>query len=545
METSSVEGAFSLMAADGSTVPGTVSWNGDNTELTYTLTQNLDYQATYRVQISTAALSSASPGIAIAEAVDQSFATMVKNDFNGDGVADLAIGSYNLNFPDCDECGGVYVFSGAGINNETTVNDAWAKIYGAHESDYCGEFVAMAGDVNADGYTDIIVSSTYEDRDAAADDDDGYVHIFSGAAIAEGAVLATSDALASIRGMAEAHYFGQVLSSAGDVNNDGYGDIIIAQGSARNPAGDNLGAVFVFYGNVLNGVLEATAANAIIYGLETGASFAVSASGLGDVNNDNFDDIVVGAYFTDFVDGAGVHDNRAGAAYIYSGVELNGTITGDNFRAVIYGAQAHDMSGFSVAGVGDVNKDGVSDIVVGAFKADHISGLADIGAAYVYSGNITGSLWAGEGAMLATLWGPHPDSQFGYAVNKIGDVDNDGYNDVAVSAPLTIAPGSGDLEAGAVFVYSGQTLTGVGIPATAAIYGPNAGDKLGWYGFAGDIDINEDGYADLLIGNYGRNDAYIFNGDVLSGIVTGANALVVINNPDGGGFGTAVSKSSY
>ncbi len=187
-----------------------------------------------------------------------------------------------------------------------------------------------------------------------------------------------------------------------DVNNDGYDDILVRLVS-NDSAGMDAGMVRVYSG--MDGSLLHT-----FLGEAAGDLFGVSVAGAGDVNNDGFGDIIVGAQLND----AG--GTNAGRAYVYSGLDgsLIWTFTGE---------AAGDTLGHSVSGAGDVNGDGFDDLIVGAWSND--IGGNGAGRAYVFSGK--------TGAALYTYTGTG-DEHLGIRVSGAGDVNKDGFDDFLIGA---------------------------------------------------------------------------------------------------------------
>ncbi|MGH8016666.1 MAG: integrin alpha, partial [Candidatus Zixiibacteriota bacterium] len=192
--------------------------------------------------------------------------------------------------------------------------------------------------------------------------------------------------------------YGQRLSSAGDVNNDGFNDVLIsalAYGTLQDS-----GRVYVFSGQ--------TGETLDVFSGETeGESFGWSIAAAGDVNNDGFDDVLVGAIYHD---GVGVD---AGRAYVYSGQ------TGEPLY--VFNGQAYqDHFGSAVSTAGDVNNDGYADMVISAPLHD------GVGRVYVYSGATGGVLYILDGVGL----GDH----FGGSVSSAGDINQDGYSDIIIGS---------------------------------------------------------------------------------------------------------------
>ena len=227
-------------------------------------------------------------------AVGDYFGMSVSNagDVNNDGDDDVIVGApYN-------SAGGSYAgraylfFGGAAMDSSPDV-----ILTGEAANDYLGYSVSGAGDVNNDGYADVIVGAIGNDAGGA---NAGRAYIFFGGT----AMDSTADVI--FTGEAAGDYFGGSVSGAGDVNNDGYGDVIV--GARGNDAGGaNAGRAYIYFG----GASTDSTADVIFTGAAATDLFAYSVSGYGDVNNDGYSDVIVGARGND----AGGTD--AGAAYTY------------------------------------------------------------------------------------------------------------------------------------------------------------------------------------------------------------------------------------
>jgi len=281
---------------------------------------------------------------------------------------------------------------------------------GETDGDLFGISVASVGDVNADGYADIIVGAMYNDAGGA---NSGRAYVFSGL---------NGDTLYVFTGEAAEDMFGYSVASAGDVNADGIADIIV--GAYLNDAKDlNAGKVYVFSG--LNGdTLHIFSGEAF----EDGFGFSVASAG--DVNSDGYADLIIGAIGND------VGGLNAGRAYVFSG------FNGDTLH-IFTGELPDDNFGRSVASAGDVNNDSYTDLIVGATQ--HDGGLLERSRAYVFSGQ--------NGDTLHVFIGKAMVSNFGVSVATAGDVNNDAYADVIVGAYLN-NPGINN--EGRAYVFSGK-----------------------------------------------------------------------------------------
>jgi Ca2+-binding RTX toxin-like protein len=251
--------------------------------------------------------------------------------------------------------------------------------------------VSGAGDVNGDGIDDVIVGARGNDAGGFVA---GAAYVVFGAA--PGITSINLDAVAAgiggfkITGERSGDFAGQSVSAAGDVNGDGIDDVIVG-------ARTSTGAAYVVFGaasGITSVNLDAVAAGTggfKITGETLGDDAGVSVSAAGDVNGDGIDDVIVGARFNE----AG--GTSAGAAYVVYGaasgitsINLDDVALGiGGFR--VTGEASSDFAGTSVSAAGDVNGDGFSDLIVGAYRND--GGGSEAGAAYVlFGGNFTGAV---------------------------------------------------------------------------------------------------------------------------------------------------------
>lgn len=231
-------------------------------------------------------------------------------------------------------------------------------------------------------------------------------------------VSATEDKIIASDG-AEYDTFGYRLSGAGDVNGDGYDDVIIAS-SQDNDSGRYSGSAYVYYGSG-SGIDTATEDKIIASDGAEDDVFGWSLSGAGDVNGDGYDDVIIGAYGDDD------SGRNSGSAYVYYGSSV-GIDTASEDKIIASDAAESDYFGVSVSGAGDVNGDGYDDVIIGANGNDD-SGDGS-GSAYVYYGEPVDA--DGDGIGEADDC-DDSDSSVGGPVTRYIDADGDGYGDLSTA----------------------------------------------------------------------------------------------------------------
>ena len=392
-------------------------------------------------------------------------------------------------------------------------------INGESVSDLSGISVSSAGDVNGDGLDDLIIGAKYTNPNGKSNAGKSYV-IFGKQdntdAINLSAVASGTGGFA-INGESVNDYSGWSISSAGDVNGDGLDDLIVGARSA-DPSGKlSAGKSYVIFGKQdntdainLSAIAAGTSTDGfVINGESAGDYSAHSVSSAGDVNGDGLDDLIVGAYSAD-----PSGKSSAGKSYVIFGKQDNAAINLSAIATgtggfVINGESINDHSGYSVSSAGDVNGDGLDDLIVGARKADP-SGKSSAGKSYVIFGkqdnaaiNLS-AIASGTGGFVIN--GESAGDKSGISVSSAGDVNGDGLDDLIVGAYQ--ADPSGKSSAGKSYVIFGkQDNAAINLSAIATgtggfvINGESAGDSSGWsVSSAG--DVNGDGLDDLIVGAY-------------------------------------------
>ena len=369
-------------------------------------------------------------------------------DVNGDGYSDVIFSDDGVSTGH----GAVYVYLGGPSGNLFDPS----RLNFSKTDFNLGPQVAGIGDVNGDGYDDVAVASS------------NAVYVYYGG---PSGITAAGVTTKVITGYISTFYPIHV-APAGDVNGDGYADLAVGL-PANGCTGSNSGAFAIYYGGP-SGVNFAGGSS--VCGLAANYYLGISINTAGDVNADGYADVIVGA----------PGDGPNGRAYVGSAAGL--TTAG---RVTLTGDEAFCSFGASVSTAGDINGDGYADVIVGAPAHDYTpASFTDCGAAYVFLG--------GAGSVsTSSSWfevGPASNVRFGSSVATAGDLDGDGFADIAVAAPYY---SNGQANEGLVGVFAGSA--GGIQPSNTFFESNNAGAQLGIsLGTAG--DVNGDGFSDLIVG---------------------------------------------
>ena len=472
-------------------------------------------------------------------------AAVSAGDVNGDGLADLLIGAPGSDAGSVAGAGAVYVVFGATsfparVNLDALDGGDGFRIHGVAEEEGIGAAVGFAGDLNGDGFGDIVVGAPNAAVGSKLDAGRAYV-IFGRAAFAPQLSLADLNGAngVTIDGIAAESYAGHAVGAAGDVNGDGYDDVFIAAHGASRAGAAEVGAVYVLLGraNFAAGLDLGDVSGAAgfrVEGQNAGDHAGWAAAGGGDVNSDGRDDLLVGA-----PDAA----NHAGRAYVIFGATSFpdalslGTLTGSNGFALT-GSDANTATGAAVA-LADVNGDAIHDVLLGAPTAGAGSDRF-AGRAYAVFGRAS----FGAAVDLATLSaaaglrfdGAAAGDSAGQSISSAGDRNGDGFDELLIGAPNS-GVGPARSTGAAFLVQGGPTLgaplllTHPGTPDDDTLSGSANADVM--HGHRGDDMVAAAAGNDALKGGQG-NDTLRggSGGDTLNG-GNGRDAADYADSPAG------------
>lgn len=432
-------------------------------------------------------------------------------DSNGDGYSDVFIsgGTGNPMY--------VYVYQGSASG----MDDAVDHIYSDTGNSSFGLAMFTAGDTNGDGYADAVVGDRTQDSGNTANGPEGAVYLFESMG-SFGLSPAATTTIYGEEDVSSLSFFGARVTTAGDVNGDGYGDVVV---SDYNYGVGQAGAVWIYLGRPTR---EPGNDDWTEEADQAGAHFG-NALATGDWNADGYSDLAVGAWFQDNP------TDDEGVLYVYHGGRGGLSTTIASARDC---DQANALFGRSVANAGDTDGDGFEDLLVGAPNWD--GGETNEGAVWLYRGGATGI----SSYPSIRLERDQAGAWVGWAVASAGDVNADGYSDVLLGVPRYE---SGALtNEGAAFLYLGSA-DGIHQTPDWAYYGGEAGAELG-YSVASAGDVNLDGYSDVIIGapnaESGQSDeglAFVFHGGP-TGLSASPNRILQANQANAS-FGAVVSSA--
>ncbi len=402
---------------------------------------------------------------------------------------------------------------GCGLARNQVSTSFYSRFYGVDASDEAGVSVDPAGDFNGDGNIDIIIGATGADDGGA---NSGAAYIVYGLAAGD---TELNSAGVTFIGEAGSDDAGISVAAVGDTNNDGYDDVMVGATGVDDGGAVTSGSAYLVLGN-RSGRIDLSAANVQFRGATAADQAGKAVDGRLDFDDDGVIDLVVGAWKAE---GGGTARGEiyvvASSVRASSGIEVDLDVEAD---LILRGVANTDNAGSTVSFVPDHDGDGLNDLFIGVPDAD--TGTDEAGAAYLVFGGTTGTVTLSSADVV--IWGNTNSDRFGTSVSA-GDVDGDGYGDLAVGSPRDDDSAS---DAGTVAVFLSSTTFMYASEADSVIAGAAGQDVLGT-SVDMSTDVDGDSVTDLVVGapanDTGASNAgsvYILLGPPETGLVSATDA---------------------
>ncbi|MGA1848471.1 MAG: putative Ig domain-containing protein, partial [Thermoplasmatota archaeon] len=445
-------------------------------------------------------ITNSSSGSFIGEAPHSSagFHLAKAGDLNGDSIQDIIIGAPYMGDGTNYYIGKVYVVFGkaGGFEDNFNLSSSDASFIGEARYNYAGLSYCGDTDLNGDGLDDIVIGSYgYQEGYYYL----GRVYIIFGKAEGWTTNVSLADADAIITGAESVRYLGRSISSAGDVNSDGFGDVVI--GSSNDEA-------FLLMGRSSGWTRTMTSddAGTKFTAEQVGQMFGYAVAGGGDVNNDGYDDIMIGAQRN--------HEagSSAGQTYLFLGREngFDSEVSADSADASFHGEGPLNMSGSDIYLGGDVNRDGYDDMIIASSGYNQYLGKVHLVLGHSSDWSMDTSLLDADASWIGELDGYYTGSH----ISMVSDISSNGYDDILIGAPYYQKDG---YSYGKVYVIPGRSsgwernISISGAPMSFIDETP--GNSFG-YSFADFGDVDGNGAPDILIGAYRNNEGGLTAGKV-------------------------------
>ena len=437
------------------------------------------------------------------------FALADLGDIDGDGCSDLLIGAPEADLISGDpNVGAAYALPCAALTSEklSLGLDAEFAFFGDAEGDGVGHAVHGPGDVDGDGVADLLIGAP-----GARQGGDAYgaAYLVSGAGLSSGMLMNDTPHAVILSDQIDAE-LGYAIASVGDLNDSGFPDLLVGA-PGYDLVGEDAGVAFLIdgaeliYGETL--AVHEREWTVSYRGGGVGAEAGIAVSGAGDLDGDGLADLLVAA--------RGEFDN--GTVNIIYTEEDVGSASGHflmSTLAVSYSGSSDGDNAIAIASVGDIDGDGLSDILVGADGVDTLGD--DDGAAYLISsidlaGTSAPPINLDLASAFAVLLGEAAGDHAGQSVAGLDDFDGDTLPDLAIGAPHADGP-DGLTEAGRVYVWSAPSLAAGGTMSLSEadyIYlGTSAGELSGSALEGADVDTDD--LSELLVGAVGTGTGSFF-----------------------------------
>ncbi len=384
-------------------------------------------------------------------------------DVDGDGFPDLVVSAYWFEEATGDHTGTAYLVTSAVRGNTILSEEATATLVGTGSSRWK---VAGAGDVDADGFADLLISAN------------------QGVVLLKGPIHGekhNSDVDAYFENWRGQIVNASAVAGAGDVDGDGRADILLGRTSEYhgNPTYLDGGSVYLYTEPSTESQLTYKS-TAHLANYRYGGFLGSSVSGAGDLNGDGLADIIMSA------------PGWPGRTFVLWGPVIGTHAVGERADATLTGEETGDYAGCDVSGAGDVNGDGTPDLLIGAPRES--TGGINAGAAYLVTGKVEGMV--SLALAIAKLVGENAGDYAGGVVSDAGDVDGDGLDDVLVGGRVNQVDG---YDAAAAHLLYGPLAGVIDLSEAEAKFVGEAGMNAD-VSLAGLGDINNDSYDDFVIG---------------------------------------------
>ncbi|VEP16461.1 Type I secretion target GGXGXDXXX repeat protein domain protein [Hyella patelloides LEGE 07179] len=510
-------------------------------------------------------------------------------DVNGDGIDDLIIGApgageevnysgYYGEYTSSDRRGEAYIIFGRteGFDVELNVSaldvSNGFQLSGINSDDNLGRSVSNAGDVNGDGIDDLIVSAPFADNPSDSYNSDGEAYIIFGSTEGFDSKLDVSTLDGSngfiIPGNADGDNLGRSVSSAGDINGDGIDDLIIGAPEAGEEVtsyygnytySDRRGEAYIVFGSTegFNTELDLSTLNGSngfqINGINSYDNLGSSVSNAGDINGDGIDDLIIGAPYAN--DSDDYYSSR-GEAYIIFGstkdfdseLDINALNGSNGFT--IPGNGDNDNLGRSVSNAGDINGDGIDDLIIGApyagekviFDYGFYTNSDRRGEAYIVFGSTEGfdaelDLSTLDGSNGFQISGINSYDNLGRSVSSAGDFNGDGFDDIIISVPYANSSYDYNTEGQVYLLFGNSGSFDANIDLNTL--DPNDGlllSRNNYEGFGNSVsgsgDLNGDSFDDLVIGAPNADTDFSYDGEGKAYVVFGFTPLDITGTVD-------------